>query len=376
MKVLSDNPFVTIGYAGKKYFCDRKEETDNVINLLTNGNNVALISPRRMGKSGLIKHCFEDERIRGRYLTFYIDIYATSSQEEFIATVGKEIVEQLKPAGVKALETFSSIVKSLQSGISFDVSGNPSFTLQPGEIRNCRTSISEIFEYLEKADRPCIVAIDEFQQISEYPEKNTEALLRTYIQNSNNARFIFSGSERHMMSNIFLTSSRPFYQSSSMMGLMPIPKCIYYAFAQEHLSEKSLTMPEDVFQSIYDRFDGVTWYIQKMLNTLYMLSERGRTISYDDVDSALKYILDGFSYNYMDVLSRIPQKQRKILVAIANEGKARALTGTKFIRKYSLGSASSVQGAVKGLLKSDFITSENNEWYVYDYFFGLWLQRS
>ena len=376
MKVLSDNPFVTIGYAGKKYFCDRKEETDNVINLLTNGNNVALISPRRMGKSGLIKHCFEDERIRERYLTFYIDIYATSSQEEFIATVGKEIVEQLKPAGVKALETFSSIVKSLQSGISFDVSGNPSFTLQPGEIRNCRTSISEIFEYLEKADRPCIVAIDEFQQISEYPEKNTEALLRTYIQNSNNARFIFSGSERHMMSNMFLTSSRPFYQSSSMMGLMPIPKCIYYAFAQEHLSEKSLTMPEDVFQSIYDRFDGVTWYIQKMLNTLYMLSERGRTISYDDVDSALKYILDGFSYNYMDVLSRIPQKQREILVAIANEGKARALTGTKFIRKYSLGSASSVQGAVKGLLKSDFIISENNEWYVYDYFFGLWLQRN
>ena len=178
-----------------------------------------------------------------------------------------------------------------------------------------------------------------------------------------------------MMSNIFLTPSRPFYQSTSMMGLSPIPVQAYHEFASRHLSKKSLTISEDTFRYIYDKFDGVTWYIQKTLNILYMTSESGTNISEEGVDRALDYIIDGFSYNYMDILSRIPPKQREILIAIAKEGKAQALTGVRFIRKYALGSSSSVQGAVRGLLKSDFITSENGIWYVYDYFFSLWLKR-
>ena len=111
------NPFITSGYLSPEYFCDREAETENLIHELINGNNVALISTRRMGKTGLVKHVFNMEQMRRDYLTFFIDIYATKSLREFILALSKEIIERLKPLGQKAFEGFISIVKSLQAGI-------------------------------------------------------------------------------------------------------------------------------------------------------------------------------------------------------------------------------------------------------------------
>ena len=96
-----DNPFVTNGYAGPEYFCDRVEETALLTNLLTNGNNVALMSPRRVGKTDLMKHCFQQESISDHYYCFLIDIYATNSLHDFVNVFGKSILEALKPKGRK-----------------------------------------------------------------------------------------------------------------------------------------------------------------------------------------------------------------------------------------------------------------------------------
>ena len=181
MKTLK-NPFTTSGYVSSRYFCDRERESSELIREITNGNNVALISTRRMGKTGLILHCFHNKKIEKEYYTFFIDIYATKSLKDFVYSMSKVILNGLKPFGKKALECFWNSVKSLQAGITFDPVGNPSFNLQLGDIRTTETTLGEIFDYLERADKPCIVAIDEFQQIMSYPEKNVEALLRTHIQ--------------------------------------------------------------------------------------------------------------------------------------------------------------------------------------------------
>lgn len=138
---------------------------------------------------------------------------------DLVFALSKEILEGLKPAGKKALQEFWECMKSLQASISFDVNGMPSLNLGLGDIQAPANTLDEIFRYLEQADKPCIVAIDEFQQITGYAEGNVEATLRTYVQHCNNARFIFAGSQRHIMGNMFLTASRPFYQSVSMMHL-------------------------------------------------------------------------------------------------------------------------------------------------------------
>lgn len=369
------NPFITAGYVSAEYFCDRETESKDLINQITNGNNLALISPRRMGKTGLIMHCFANHTIQSSYYTFFIDIYATKSLRDFILSLSRVILEQLKPFGRKAIERFVNCVRTLQAGISFDVMGNPSFNVQLGDLHDAQATLEEIFRYLDAADKPCIVAIDEFQQIASYPEKNLEALLRTHIQHCNNARFIFAGSQRHIMGNMFLSPSRPFYQSVSMLYLEPIPLGKYVDFAGSHFEKAGKTISEEVVANVYNRFDGTTWYVQKMLNTLFMITQPGGECTLDMIDAALESIIASYRYNYDETIFRLPEKQKELLITIAKEGKAKAITGSQYVRKYRLTSASSVQAALKGLLEKDFVTSEQGAYFVYDKFFALWLMR-
>lgn len=370
------NPFITGGYLSPAYFCDRKAESEMLIRQLVNGNNIALISTRRMGKTGLIRHCFGSKELQKEYYTFFIDIYATKSLREFVFSLSKEILEVLKPAGKKAMQAFWESMKSLQTSMTFDINGNPSFSLGLGDIQSPDTTLDEIFRYLERAGKPCIVAIDEFQQITNYAEDNVEAVLRTYVQHTNNAHFIFAGSQRHIMGNIFLTASRPFYQSVSMMHLESIPLKEYVLFARKHFKAAERDIPEEVVESIYRHFDGITWYMQKVLHTLYDMTQTGGNPDITMVEEAIDQIINSFQYTYSEILFRIPEKQKELLIAITKEGKATAVTSGAFIKKYRLPSPSSVQSALRGLLEKDFITQEANTYQIYDRFFGMWLQRN
>ncbi|MEA4949232.1 MAG: ATP-binding protein [Petrimonas sp.] len=370
------NPFITSGYISSEYFCDREIETGQLLTELINGNDVALISTRRMGKTGLIKHVFNDQRISKAYYTFFIDIYATKSLREFIFALSKEIVDGLKPFGRKAYETFVSTVKSLQAGISFDVSGIPNFHLSLSDIQNEKATLDEIFHFIEKAEKRCIIAIDEFQQIASYPDKNIEAILRTHVQHCNNGRFIFAGSQRHIMGNMFLSASRPFYQSVSMMQLGPISMEYYIAFAQEHFDKSDKTITREAIISIYNQFEGITWYVQKLLNTLFSNTPKGGTCSENMIAPAIDQIINSFRYVYAEAMFRLPEKQKELLIAIAKAGKAERLKSAEFISKYKLSSASSVQSAQRVLLEKDYITGENDVFGIYDRFFGMWIAEN
>lgn len=370
------NPFVTSGYVSADYFCDRRQESERLVREVLNGNNLALVSTRRMGKTGLIRHCFQFPEIKQNYYTFFIDIYDSRSLRDLVFALSKEILEGLKPAGKKALQSFWECMKSLQASITFDVNGIPSLNFGLGDIQAPANTLDEIFRYLEQADKPCLVAIDEFQQITGYAEGNVEATLRTYVQHCNNARFIFAGSQRHIMGNMFLTASRPFYQSVSMMHLESIPLEEYILFARMHFSRAGKKIEQETIEEIYHRFEGVTWYIQKVLNTLFdMTPERG-VCGVEMVPEAVRQIVDSFRYTYSEILFRLPEKQKELLIAITKEGKAKAITSGTFIKKYKLASASSVQSALKGLLEKDFVTQEMGVCQIYDRFLGIWLKEN
>jgi len=370
------NPFITSGYLSPEYFCDRELELEALTSEILNGNHTALISTRRMGKTGLIKHMFYDPRISGSFYTFFIDVYATGSLREFIYALGKEILISLKPFGRKAYETFIHTVKSLRSGISFDVSGNPSLHLSLTDIQNEQTTLDEIFHYIQQAEKPCIIAIDEFQQIASYPEKNVEAVLRTYVQQCNNGRFIFAGSQRHLMGNMFMSASRPFYQSTSILQLGPIAIEEYIKFAKEHFIKNEKIIQEDAIIEIYEKFDGITWYIQKLLNTLFSNTSPGEICTKDMIEPTLEQLINSYRYIFAETMFRLPEKQKELLIAIAKAGSAVGLTSTEFIQKYKLSSASSVQSAQRVLLEKDYITHDNDAFIVYDRFFGMWIDKN
>ena len=370
------NPFITNGYAGPKYFCDRERETDLLTNFLMNGHNVALISPRRVGKTDLLHHCFEQPEIKNNYHTFIIDIYATNSVRDFVNVFGKAIIDELRPKGRQIWEQFLQVIQSLHSEISFDINGMPVWSVGLGAIENPMTTLNEIFKYLNESSQPCIVAIDEFQQITRYDQgQNIEALLRTYIQQNNNSHFVFSGSQRHLMGAMFTSPARPFYQSVTIMNLPLIALDKYTDFAKSHFAENGKTLDEQVVKILYEQFGGITSYLQRILNVLFMQTAEGDTCRVDMIEPVINILLDISNDTYMSLIYQMPQKQKEVLLAIAQDVKARNITSGKFIHSHHLPSASSVRSGINGLLDKDFITNENGEYQLYDKFFELWIKR-
>ena len=370
------NPFLTYGYNGAEYFCDRTEETKRLTSLLVNGNHVALMSPRRMGKTGLIRHCFAQQELQNNYYLFLVDIYATKSLAELTYALGKAILSVLKSKERKVWERFIQVVGSLRTGITLDAQGLPSWNLEIGDIHSPKISLDEIFLYLKSADKPCLVAIDEFQTIMDYPEQNVEAMLRTYIQDCNNAWFVFSGSKRHMMGEMFSSPARPFYQSASTISLKPISLGAYSSFITNHFEKGGKQIIPEAIQYVYEKFEGTTWYIQKICNELYAMAEPGLVCEIKDVDIAINNAVNEKDDTYQDLMARLSAKQKTLLLALAHSGKNIQPTSAEFIKKYHLTSASAVQRSMSALMDKDIVTSSNGQYYIYDYLLYYWLNQN
>lgn len=375
-KVNISNPFVTTGYAGGDYFCDREKETQDLVRYLTNENNVALISPRRYGKSDLLRHCFAQKEISDHYYTFIVDIYSTKTTAEMVAKLGSSILETLKPKGKKTWEKFLAILASVRSGISFDMNGQPSWTMSVGDIHSPSVTLDEIFAYLKNADRPCLVAIDEFQQITKYDDPNIEAELRTHVQYCSNAHFVFSGSRRELMGTIFTSPARPFYQSVTLYHLNRLPLDKYADFCITHFKKRGKTLDISVVNRLYEQFDGVTYYMQRVMNEMFSKTETGYTCVESDISKAVDEIINVSSAIYEDLMYQLPDKQSRVLIAIAKEGNAVNVTSGSFTKRYGLVSPNSVKSAIPALIDRGLITHDKGVYKVYDLFFAIWLIRN
>ena len=366
------NPFITSGYVSSEYFCDRENETRQLVQNIQGHSHTVLISPRRMGKTGLIEHCFNQDIIKDNYHTFFIDIYPTLNLNDFVFLLGNRICRSLKANDKQLMELFVKVVKSIQFTIGFDEAGIINGYFGLGDIKDSQRSLEEIFQYLEEAKRPCVVAIDEFQQIEKYPEKNVEALLRTYIQHCNNATFIFAGSQRHVIQNMFASASKPFYNSSSIMSLNAIAKEKYVDFDVRMFAQFGKTCAPDWIENLYDTLEGHTWYMQAVLYLAFYMTEKECSPSI--INEALtKRVADNENV-FESMYYGLSERQRQVLKAVAVEGKARQTQSVTFIKKYGLASASSVQSALRQLLDKDLITVEQGSYRIDDRFFGFWLK--
>lgn len=368
------NPFIVTGKIEPKYFCDRVQESARLVKSITNGNNLVIISPRRMGKTGLIQFCYEKPEIRDTYYTFFIDILHTSSLKEFTYLLGREIYETLLPRSRKMTNLFIQTIKSINGKFGFDpISGTPTFNVELGDIEHPAYTLDEIFRYLASADKPCIVAIDEFQQVTKYPEKNMEALLRTHIQKIQNCNFIFAGSERHMMQEMLLSATRPFYHSADLLELKAILPEIYLPFIAGHFESRNRQIKMEDIEKVYNVFKGHTFYIQKTFNEAFADTSQGETCTLETIQAAIHNMIASNDTIFREILSNIPEKQKELLYAIAKEGEATQITSAEFIKQHNLTSASSVQSAMKKLLEKDFITEINKVFSITDKLFAMWI---
>jgi serine/threonine protein kinase len=374
MDTIAKNPFVVTGYIAPKYFCDREKETADLISNIRNGRNTALISERRMGKTGLIEHAFHQPEIEDNYYTFLIDVYQAGSLREFVFLLGKHIFETLKPRGQKFVDRFFAKISSLRPAFKLDsVNGAPVFELSMGEIQYPEASLEQIFQYLESANKRCVVAIDEFQQVAKFPEKKTEALLRSHIQHCRNTNFIYAGSIHHMMAEIFLSASRPFYQSVSMLHLKPIEEKKYIDFVTRFFYEVDVYIPESVVNYTYRTLEGLTWYMQRVFNEVYAQTSKGDSVSNLTIFSAITELAKSFEPVYQNIVVNLPERQKEVLIAIAKDKYATEITSADFIHRHSLQSPSSVQAAMKQLIAKEIVVKTKDGYRIPDLFFNIWI---
>ena len=367
-----DNPFLLAGYVSPKYFCDRTAETAEMLEAIDNGRNVTLLSPRRMGKTGLIHHVFHTLRKGKVWTPIYVDVFATRNLSEFVRRFALSVIGSMDMRLDKALAAAASFFKSFRPVAAIDpVTGAPSlsFSLEPAQAES---TLKECFEYLGADGRRAVVAIDEFQQIAEYPEKGTEALLRSYIQFLPLTRFIFAGSKRHMMSEMFSAPNRPFFNSTQTMALGPIDKGHYFEFANGHMASIGVPMERDVFEKTYAMFDGITWNIQAVMNRMY--ARRSATI--DDLAPAVDWLVRDKAYYFGTLLDSLPGGSVRLLKAIAAKGRVSEPTSSAFMAAHGLRASASVRLSLAKLLDLGLISRDDDGSYmVDDRLFCIWLAK-
>ena len=370
-----DNPFPEYGYFGAEYFCDREQETAQLIDALQNGSNVTLMAPRRIGKTGLIHHVFERMRAQDKNVQcFYVDIFSTKTFDQMVQFVTNAVMGKLDTPSQVLKRKLSTFVSALRPTMSPDpVTGMPTFSFEvtPGEGRH---TLQQVFEYMKASDLPCYLALDEFQQISHYEEIGADAFIRSIIQFVPNVHIIFSGSQQHLLADLFMSPKHPFFNSSQIMAIKEIDIDKYRDFANGFFARQHRQIPAEVFASLYQLVDGQTWYIQKILNRLYR-NPKGE-LTEKALREAVDNIIGEQEINYQSNYNLLTANQARLITAIAVKGHVSAPTASDFISRFRLPAPSSIKLGLKSLLDKEFLYYDQSRGYlVYDRFFGMWLKR-
>ena len=366
------NPFLTAGYVGPTYFCDRKREAEELIQHLENGRNTTLISPRRYGKTGLIQQVLHLMSKRRGVKTVYVDLYPTRCLSDFARALAVALSESVASPIEKIFKAVSEFARGFRPTMTLDeFSGRPKFRFDI-TAANAQSSLESMLEYLQSRRGRTIVAIDEFQQIAEYPEKGVEALLRSKIQFMHNVGFIFSGSRLHMMAEMFHSPKRPFFNSTAAMSLDVIDRQAYFRFAASFFRKAGRILPEETFVAAYERFEGITWYVQSVMKMLYASGVARPTEK--DVVGAVGHLVDENAMNYGFILSKCTPGAVELLRAVAAERVVAEPMSAEFGQRHGLRAASSVRFALEALLKDELLYRRDDGYVVYDRLFAEWLR--
>ena len=373
-----DNPFILEPYKSKAYFCDREKETEEIIRNITNGRNTTLISPRRLGKTGLIFRVFDEIKKRKLpYETIYCDISDTVSIEEFIKVISDAVVSKLGKQ--QKITAFFKTLRSVRPLLGIDpLTGSPQVSFTFADDNQKQSTLKEVLGYLERYPKMVVLAIDEFQQIREYGDINMEAILRKHIQHLHNVRFIYCGSKKHTMTDMFTNARKPFYESTSFLYLSKLPVPIYSAFIKERFASAGKTIDDDSIGDIIDWTKAHTYYTQRLCNEVFSLS--GGVVGRKDIGTAIQTILGSEKERFQEIRRLVTRSQWKMLEAVAKEGSVLQITSAAFLSKYKISSGPTALRNIKSLIDKELVlattTEDGTSYSVYNVFLSRYLEQS
>lgn len=371
------NPFVIKSYESKEFFCDREEELQLMLKNCINKTDMTLVSRRRMGKTGLVFRLFDElNSVHPEIFTVYLDIFISRNLDDFIKLFAEAAVKAF-PTKTKIGERLMNFIKSLRPQVTYDsITGEPQFQIAYHNESEKEYTLRSLFELLTSQNVHIVFAIDEFQQIREYPEQNMEAMLRTYMQRCNNVTFIFSGSRKHLMTDIFTNARKPFYSSTSFVSIDKISATSYSDFICKQFSAHKRKITDDAVNFILEWTQRHTYYTQFLCHTIYANGQKN--IDIPEVKKACGQVLSQREPVYLQYRKMLTDKQWDFLIAVAKEGSVRQITAADFLKRYKIGGASVSKRLVESLCEKELLNAEVSldgiDYSVDDVFFSRWLE--
>jgi len=370
------NPFIISVIPPEAPFYNRTKELQQLDSYAAAGTNVVIFSPRRFGKTSLVKRVQSRLEKEGT-LTLYADFFGVTSIDDIAGRIAKSVYafirrnESLMKKAIRIFTTFRPVFKPAEDG-SFSVSVEQAApNLQGFELLD--KTLEDLGVFIEQVGSENVhIVFDEFQEITELKDKRIEGILRSKIQ-FHQSSYFFVGSRRHVLLGMFSEKSRPFYQSAQLFELQRLPhdELVGYLIDQfnkcgKHCSQKNA-------EKISLASKQYPYYAQKLALNVYEIS--GKVIHAKDIAHALKIMITNEIYFYQATLQALAPRQIALLRAVAIEPQ-KTLFSNRYISRHDLGSIGGVQSSLKKLRQMDLVEiGAEGQHQVVDPIFSIWLQR-
>ena len=358
-------------------FIGREQETKRLLDNFGGGINVILMSPRRLGKTSLVKHVcnkLDEEDI----ITVYLDIFGCKSEYDFYNKLAAEVLKQTASKHELWLEEAKEFIYRLTPKISFSPEPNSDFAISLGITPKTHTP-EEVLGMAEKIaikkGKRIVICIDEFQQIGEMANsKQIQARLRTVWQHQKQVSYCLFGSKHHLMSAIFLHRSMPFYQFGDIISLDKIATADWVEYIVSHFADGKRTISRALAEDICRFTENYSAYVQQLSWLVFTQKEEGETVTEEDVKQAMNDLLATNEILFMQMIEPLSEYQLNFLRAIAS-GVTKDFGLSEVREEYKLGSYSNINRLKTALLERDLIEKRGAETVMTDPVFAKWIKR-
>jgi len=370
------NPFSYGTIVKGDFFYDRKEECSHIVKTLSGGNNMVLYAPRRFGKTSLIFKAIEELEKQG-FVCIYFDFMPVFSAESFVRLYSKALSEKQSNLQ-KFASTFASIIKTIRPILTFGQDGMPEFSIDFADVKVDETLVSQLIdmpEILAGEKKRVIVFFDEFQEVEKLKNINFENLLRSKIQQQQKTNYLFFGSKTHLLNEMFNSKKKAFYNSASQMTIGALPQKDTIDFLQLKFSQSDISINKETAEYLISAAADIPHYIQLLASEIWQSCVNNQqVITKEIVDESTKRVLALKSDYYIELFERQSNSRKQLLKALTENGKN--IFSSAFIKKYRLPAASTLQRAVKELIKDGIIEKVADSYFIADPFFKLYISKT
>ena len=378
----SDNPFVYGEIVTAGAFADREDERDRLSRDLAAGQKVFLISPRRYGKSSLIRDVMRG-LARQRILTIEVTVAASSSYIGFLESYARALVSADTPVA-RLRRWATELLQGITPELRFDPAGagDTKFSLAFPTVRTSREVArlaAEVFalpgRIAAARNRRVAIALDEFQTIASFDGGTVEHALRAAVQEQRQVGYVFAGSEPSLMERM-LGPRRPFYKAGPVLRLEKIDEDAFARFVDVRFAKTGLTVEPGLGHAIIELAGNVPYDVQRLAHETWDDVRTGgrRSAGLEDLHLTLSRLLGEQHTIFEESWQRLTLAQRAVLRALVLEN-GRELLSADVRTRHRLPVASSVQSALGALARQDVVMKTTNGYVVSDSLFREWVAR-